>query len=68
MTKYIILGKAMVRPTWIIDPEDEPIKIVFKCPLCGALIRTLWLYPSADMEFTTNCCDVTVFFKGREAK
>lgn len=66
MTKYTVIGKAMVYPTWIIDPEDEPIEIAFKCPLCGDSIRTLWLYPSADMGFTTDCCDVSVLFEGRQ--
>jgi hypothetical protein len=53
MTKYVITGKAKVVPGWVVDPDDLPIEIAFKCPMCGGLIRTLWLYPSADMEFTT---------------
>jgi hypothetical protein len=65
MTKYVITGKAKVIPDWVVDPDDLPIEIAFKCPMCGDLIRTLWLYPSTDMEFTTDCCGVTVFFEGR---
>ena len=65
MTKYIVLGKAKVYPEEVVDPEDTPLKIGFNCPLCGAFITALWLYPSAYMVFTTDCCDATVFFEGR---
>jgi hypothetical protein len=37
MTKYVIAGKAKVIPGWVVDPDDLPIEIAFKCPMCGDL-------------------------------
>jgi len=67
MTKYEIIGNVDMAATQdVFLPEDEneqAVLISFRCPKCGVMLNTVWLYPSTEMIFTTDCCEAVVTFE-----
>jgi len=67
MTEYEIIGNvdmAATQDVFALDDESEQsVMIRFKCPKCGVMLNTVWLYPSTEMIFTTDCCGAVVIIE-----